>query len=79
MSDFRQLIITVFKVKRDNLPPKFQVSLKNVDMNNSSFIELKAIFMEATLLKTKYLRANFSKFMTKKLTQAIMLRTKLRY
>ena len=68
MSDFRQLIITIFKVKRDNLPPKFQVSLKNVDMNNSSFIELKAIFMEATLLKTKYLRANFSKFMTKKLT-----------
>ena len=35
--------------------------------------------MEATLLKTKCLRANYSKFMTKKLTQAIMLRTKLRY
>ena len=25
---------------------KLQVSLKNFDMNNSSFIELKAIFME---------------------------------
>ena len=28
--------------------------------------------------KTKYLRANYSKFMTKELSKAIMLRTKLR-
>ena len=43
---------------------KLQVSLKNFDMNNSSFIELKTIFMEllnkVALLKTKYLRANYS-------------------
>ena len=51
-------------------------------MNNSSFIELKAIFMEllnkVAPQKTKYLRANYSKFMTKELSKAIMLRTKLR-
>ena len=29
-------------------------------------------------LKTKYLRANYSKFTTKELSKAIMLRTKLR-
>ena len=28
-------------------------------------------------LKTKYLRANYSKFMTKELSKAIILRTKL--
>ena len=43
---------------------KLQVSLKNFDVNNSIFIELKAIFMEllikVALLKTKYLRANYS-------------------
>ena len=42
---------------------KFQISLKNFDMNNSSFIELKTIFMEflnkVALLKTK-LRDNYS-------------------
>ena len=55
-SDFHQLIIAIFKVKPDKLPPrimkyrdyknferkafnnKLQVSLKNFDMNNSSFI-----------------------------------------
>ena len=55
---------------------KLQVSLKNFDMNNSSFIELKAIFMEllnmkVAPLKTKYLRANYSKFMTKELSKAL--------
>ena len=81
-SDFHQLIITIFKVKPDKLPPriikyrdsknfeweafnnKLQVSFRNFDMNNSCFIELKTIFMEllnkVTLLKTKYLRANYS-------------------
>ena len=62
---------------------KLQISLKNFDMNNSSFIELKTIFMEllnkVAPQKTKYLRANYSKFMTKELSKAIMLRTKLRY
>ena len=51
-------------------------------MNNSSFIELKTTFMEllnkVAPLKTKYLRANYSKFMTKELSKAIILRTKLR-
>ena len=43
---------------------KLQVSLKNFDVNNSIFIELKATFMEffikVTLLKTRYLKANYS-------------------
>ena len=61
---------------------KLQLSLKNFDMNNSSFIELTTIFMEllnkVSLLKTKYLRANYSEFMTKELSKANMLRTKFR-
>ena len=61
---------------------KLQISLKNFDMNNSSFIGLKAIFMEllnkVAPQKTKYLRANHSKFMTKELSKAIMLITNLR-
>ena len=44
---------------------KLQISLKNFDMNNSSFIELKTIFMEflnkVASQKSKYLRANYSK------------------
>ena len=40
-----------------------QVSLKNFDTNNSTFIELKTIFMElyykVAPLKTEYLRASF--------------------
>ena len=51
-------------------------------MNNSSFNELKTIFMEllnkVAPLKTKYLRVNYSKFMTKELSKAIMRRAKLR-
>ena len=43
---------------------KLQVSLKNFDMNKSSFIELKTIFIEllnkVASLKTKYLRANYA-------------------
>ena len=60
---------------------KLHVSLKNFDMNNSSFIELKTILMEffnkVAPLKTKYLRANYSEFMTKELSKVTMLRTKL--
>ena len=100
MSDFEKLIITILKVKPDNLPPriikyrdyenfeskafnkKLQVSLRNFDENNSSFIELKTIFMEVlnkvAPLKTKYLRANYFKFMMNELSKAFMLRTKLR-
>ena len=55
---------------------KLQVSLTHFDMNNSSFNELKTIFMEllnkVALLKTKYLRANYSEFMTKELSKAIL-------
>ena len=65
------------KVFNNNL----QVSFKYFDMNNSSFIELKTIFMEllnkVAPLKTKYLRGTYSKFMTKELSKAIILRTKL--
>ena len=61
---------------------KLQVSLKNFDMNSSSFVEFKTIFMELlnkiVPLKAKYLGANDSKFMTKELSKAIKLRTKLR-
>ena len=43
---------------------KLLVSLKNFNVNNSIFIELKAILMELLIkvapLKTKYLRANYS-------------------
>ena len=43
---------------------KLQISLKNFDMDNSIFIELKTIFMKllnkVALLKSKYLRANYS-------------------
>ena len=51
----------------------------NFDMISSSFIELITIFMKLlnrfAHLKTNYLRANYSKFMTKELSKAIMLRT----
>ena len=60
---------------------KLQLSLKNFDMNNYSFIEFKTIFMEllnkVAPLKSKSLRDNYPKFMTKELSKAIMLRTKL--
>ena len=46
-------------------------------MNNSRFIEFKTIFMKllntVVPLKTKYLRTNYSKCMTKELSKAIML------
>ena len=91
MTDFHKLIITLpptimkyrdyknFETKAFN--NKLQVSLKYFDMNNSSFIELKTTFMEllnkVAPLKTKYLRSNYFKSMTKELSKAIILRTKL--
>ena len=61
---------------------KLQANLKNFDMNNSGFMEHKTIFMEllnnVVPVKTKYLRANYSKFMINELSKAINLRTKLR-
>ena len=51
--------------------------------NTTSFEELQKIFMDLlnkfAPLKCKYLRANHSKFMTKELSKAIMLRTRFRH
>ena len=51
-------------------------------MSSLDFGSLKICLMELlnkiTPLKTKFLRANRSKFVTKEVSQAIMLRTKLR-
>ena len=55
------------------------MALKNI----ASFEELQKIFMDLlnkfAPLKCKYLRANHSKFMTKELSKAIMLRTRFRH
>ena len=59
-----------------------QVRLTNLDMNSLDFESLKKYFMELlhkfAPLKAKFLRANHSKFVTKGISKAIMLRTKLR-
>ena len=51
-------------------------------MNSLDFGSLKKCFIEllnkVAPLKTKFLRANHSKFVTKDVSKAIMLRTKLR-
>ena len=55
--------------------------LSHLDMNSLDFGSLKKCFMEllkVAPLKTKFLRANHSKFVTKDLSKAIILRTKLR-
>ena len=61
---------------------KLQVRLTNLDMNSLDFGGLKNGLMEllneVAQLKTKFLRANHSKFVTKDVSKAIMLRTKLR-
>ena len=61
---------------------KLQLTLSNLDMSSLDFGSLKICLMELlnkiTPLKTKFLRANHSKFVTKELSKAIMLRTKLR-
>ena len=58
---------------------RLELTLKNT----TSFEELQKIFMDLlnkfAPLKCKYLRANHSKFMTKELSKAIMLRTRFRY
>ena len=54
----------------------------HLDMNSLDFGSLKKYFMEllnkVAPLKTKFLRANHSKFVIKDLSKAIMLRIKLR-
>ena len=58
---------------------RLELTLKNT----TSFEELQKIFMDLlnkfAPLKCKYLRANHSKFMTKELSKAIMLRTRFRH
>ena len=58
---------------------RLELTLKNT----TSFEELQKIFMDLLKklapLKCKYLRANHSKFMTKGLSKAIMLRTRFRH
>ena len=61
---------------------KLQLKLSNLDMSSLDFGSLKICFMELlnkiAPLKTKFLRANHSEFVTKEVSKAIMLRTKLR-
>ena len=61
---------------------KLQARLTNLDMNSLDFESLSKCFMEllnkVALLKTKFLRANHSKFVTKAVSNVVMLRTKLR-
>ena len=61
---------------------KFQVRITDLDMNSLDFGSLKKCFIEllnqVAPLKTKFLRANLSKFVRKDVSKAIMLRTKLR-
>ena len=61
---------------------KLQLRLTHLDMNSLDFVSLKKCFMEllnkVAPLKTKFLRANHSKFVIKDLSKAIMLRIKLR-
>ena len=98
LSDFHKLIVTVLKVKHENIPSKIiqyrdsktfdltrfqlQVRLTLLDINNLDFESLKKCFIEllnkVAPLKIKFLIANHSKFVTKDVTKAIMLRTKLR-
>ena len=55
---------------------------KNLNFSELDFATIRKIFMEIldkfALLKKKYIRANHSKFVTKELSKAIMLRSKLR-
>ena len=97
---FHKLIVTVLKVKHENVPLKIiqyrdyknfdstrffekrQVRLTHLNINSLDFGSLKKCFIEllnkVASLKTRFLRANHSKFVTKDVSKAIMLRTKLR-
>ena len=61
---------------------KLQLKPSNLDMRSLDFGSLKICFMELlnkiAPLKNKFLRANHSNFVTKEVSKAIMLRTKLR-
>ena len=59
---------------KTNLLMKF---LSNLQKRNMQELTLEA-FIKHVPLKKKYLRANYSKFVTKELNKAIMLRSKLR-
>ena len=61
---------------------KLQLKLSNLDVSSLDFGSLKICFIEllnkTAPVKTKFLRANHFKFVTKEVSKAIMLRTKLR-
>ena len=66
---------------RQDFFENLQVSLSHLDMNSLDFGNLKICFVEllnrVAPIKTKFLRANYSQFVTKDISMAIMLRTKL--
>ena len=58
---------------------KLQVRRTHVDINSLDFGSLfMKILNKVAPLKTKFLRVNYSKFVTKDVSKTIMLRTKLR-
>ena len=86
-----KLIVNTLKVKpleklQKNLIVKhlvvnFKKYIKISDTNSSTLREFKMIFMKLSdklvNLKRKYLTYNYSQYMTKELSNSIMLRTKL--
>ena len=90
LSDFHKLIVTVLKFRHERLCntetiktfEKPQSRLSNLDMNTLDFGSLKKCFMEllnkVAPLKSKFLRANHYKFVTKDVSKSIILKTKLR-
>ena len=66
---------------RQDFFENLQVSLSHLDMNSLDFGNLKTCFVEllngVAPIKTTFLRANYSQFVTKDVSMAIMLRTKL--
>ena len=67
-----------YAIFNNNLPKQ----TKNLNFSKLDFATIRKIFMEIldkfAPLKKKYIRANHSKFVTKELSKAIMLRSKLR-
>ena len=61
---------------------QFQIFSKNFNFSQLDFVTIKKIFMEIldkfAPLKKKYIRANHSQFVTKELSKAVMLRSKLK-
>ena len=79
LSDFHKLVVTVINKKHEQIPPKlYSTGITKFDyaiFNDKTFMEFLDKFAP---LKKKYIRANHSSFVTKELSKAIMLRSKLR-